>query len=353
MQPETPVQPPITTTNREIGVILPAQLRRGERVSGSVVEDPQTYDRMPGLRVVRMTLPFESPGEAATLRGWTIAAAGKSPQPADGPVTFTVPLRAAEFSLTLRRAGNEGVSRSVSVTPGRDGKPSVERPASFEAAALCLKGDLCPVVGPFSGASSRTVAVFGSQPAPAVAPILAETEDTAYLRVPEGAPKGLTYLFVADGSRMAALPVDVAEWRFTPPRLVVQAGQPLLVHVYLSGPEDRPDDEWRAGTFPAGASLERARRLVPGFALPPDEKQGVILLVVQNASSDMVSLRGSKHQTFAFRLTPASFTTGLFKYQFVVESAKSGSFALRVSVLPFLAPVAGREFAIQPDAPTR
>ena len=54
-----------------------AQLRPGERVSGSVVEDPQKYDGVQDLRVIRMELPLESQGEAATLGGWALEAPGE------------------------------------------------------------------------------------------------------------------------------------------------------------------------------------------------------------------------------------------------------------------------------------
>src|SRR5450755_988796 len=37
IKPKAPVQTPITTTNKEVGVVLPARLRPGQRVSGRVV----------------------------------------------------------------------------------------------------------------------------------------------------------------------------------------------------------------------------------------------------------------------------------------------------------------------------
>ena len=47
IQPETPVHPPITTVQQEVGLVLPAQLRPGERVSGSLVENPDQYSELP------------------------------------------------------------------------------------------------------------------------------------------------------------------------------------------------------------------------------------------------------------------------------------------------------------------
>jgi hypothetical protein len=337
----TPIQPPITTVMKEVGVVLPAALRPGERVSGSVVEDPEKYEGIEDLKLVRMELPFESQGAAATLGGWIFEVAGESPQRADGPVAFTVPRGASEFSVTLRQVGNpaHSVSRPVSVA---EASP-VEKPQSsraFETSPLCLKGDFCRVRGRFSGDSAKTLIAFGSRPAR----IVAETEDAAYIGVPELQPTGMTHLIVAEGSLVAALPVVVGELSFSPGSRDLHEGQTLLIHLTLSGPEDLPDQQWQAGTFPPGASLERARSLVPGFELPRKGSEGVILLVVRNATPEAISLRGSKNQTFAFELTPDSFERGEFRYKFVVEAAKSGGFALRGTVMPFLAPVGGQQF---------
>lgn len=162
MERKSSVQPPIRTVMKmkQIGVILPAHLRAGERVSGSLVEDPKKYDGRPDLRLVRMDLPLESQGDATSLRGWTFEVAGEDPQRADGPVTFTVP-QASELSVTLRQAGNpaHAVSRLVSAAPAAEQRPPQKPPTSpaFEAPALCLKGGLCVVRGPFNGDSSKTL----------------------------------------------------------------------------------------------------------------------------------------------------------------------------------------------------
>jgi len=351
MERMSPIQPPLATVMKEVGVILPAQLHPGKRVSGSVVPDPQEFEGASGLRVIRMKLPLESQGEAAALRGWAVEAAGEGPQRCDGPIVFTVP-RASEFSVTLRQAGNpsHAVSSPVGIAFPAASKDSHRKPPTsraFEAAALCLKGDLCAVRGPFGGDSARTLIAFGSRPAP----IVAETEDAVYIRIPEGVPRGPVNLLVADGARMAALPVTVAELNFSPNLQGLRQGQPALVQAMLSGPEELADEQWRLGALPA-LDVERARSLDPGFELPRDGK-GVVLLALWNTTPEAGHLRGSRNDTFVFKLTADSFEQGEFKYQFVVEPAKSGGLALRATLFPFLASVRGRQFAIGPGTPTK
>ena len=181
MQPKTPVQPPITTANKEVGLVLPAQVRPGERVSGSVVENPDQYDGMPEVTVTRVAVPFESEGEASRLWGWFFETPGESQQRADGPITLVVPRGGSGLNITFRQAGNPAHSVSKMLNFPASSAKNPPSPKSFKAAALCLKGQLCAVSGPFSGDSSKTFAAFEDRPAT----IVAETSDMAYVSVPE------------------------------------------------------------------------------------------------------------------------------------------------------------------------
>ncbi len=64
VKPKGPVQAQVTTTNKEVGVVLPARLRPGQRVSGRVVDDPDRFAGQPELMVVRVTLPLEPAGDS-------------------------------------------------------------------------------------------------------------------------------------------------------------------------------------------------------------------------------------------------------------------------------------------------
>jgi hypothetical protein len=43
-------------------------------------------------------------------------------------------------------------------------------------------------------------------------------------------------------------------------------------------------------------------------------------------------------------LTPESFPRGEFKYDIVIDAAKTGTFDLKTTAVPFLAPVKAQEF---------
>ena len=77
---------------------------------------------------------------------------------------------------------------------------------------------------------------------------------------------------------------------------------------------------------------------------------GEILLVAKVSSSDGLTFRGANNGMYVFRLHRDGFKTGPFKYKFVVESAKGGSFQVQPYLIPMLAPQPGQEFAINPNA---
>ena len=373
MHPMTPVQPPITTTSKEVGIVLPAQMRPGQRVSGTVTEDPGKYDGMPEVRVTRVAVPFESAGEASRLSGWDFETSGEQKQPADGPITFTAPRGADALNITLRQAGNPAHSVSALLNfPPSAAKPQASK--SFKSAALCLKGELCKVSGPFSGDSSKTFAAFEERPAT----IVAETPDAAYISVPERTEPGSRPLFIAEGSKLVALPVVVAGFTIKNNGRDLQKGQTLITFPTLDGPSEIPDALWRNGNYPA-TNLELARKLIPGFQLPKvnreerekreaeakreakekgeskaqreaEEKMGgEILLVIKNDTPDQIALRGSKNQELVFHLDDESFKMGEFKYDLVVEALKSGPINAKGYVIPFLAPIAAQEFVLKPS----
>ncbi len=357
-----------STVNKEVGLVMPAQVRPGTTVSGSVVEDPQNYEDMPGVTVFRFTLPFSSAGTGSTLVDWEVVSGQASAQRADEPVTFALAPKSSEAKVTFQRPGSptSSVSKLISLAQSK-AKPGGSK--SFKAPALCVLEQLCPVSGPFSGDGRKTFAAFGDLPAR----IIAETPEMAYIAIPDRTGAGAPSLFIAEGPKLIALPVVVAELVLDPSHREITKGLAFAMNVRMEGPEELPEQEWRPGNFPA-ANLALARQLVPGYKLPrerrearearehaagkdqqPGEKKregeeheggGEILLIIKNVTPQLATLRNSQNQTYVFPLHAESFQRGGFSYDFVVEPVESGNFALKGYVIPFLAPVAGQEFAV-------
>jgi hypothetical protein len=356
---------------KDVGLILPARIHRGERISGSVVDDPGHYEGMPEIVVTRVALPFAPSGDASTLAGWTVEVGGASPQPANGPITLTA--GSGPIEVLFRQAGNAGspVSKAVRIPETPPAKSKA--PANYLAPALCLKKQVCAIHGPFGGDSTKTFAAFEQRRAR----ILAETPDAAYLAVPERTEPGPRPLVIAEGSKAIAFPMVVADFTLTPERRELPKGEKMLMYATLEGPGDLPDPLWLPGNYPA-SNLDQARKLIPGFQVPrethearerreaeekreakkkqgaeagekdkdEEDRGGEILVFVKNGSPDQVMLHEAKNGTFVLHLKARTFQMGEYRYKFVVEAIKSGNFTVEGYAIPFLAPVTGQEFAI-------
>ena len=179
---------------------------------------------------------------------------------------------------------------------------------------------------------------------------------------------GPAALIVAEGSKVEAMMIVVAEIALSLNHQLIEPQQEMISILNVDGVEELSDDQWRFGVFPA-KNLERARALVPGFSpaktvevererLEKQEKKdglkkkddkkeesaGMVLVVVNNATPEVATMRGARQHDFVFHLTPESFAMGEFKYDIVLDASNAGTFALKTTAIPFLAPVKAQEF---------
>ena len=367
MQPKNPTDAALSTTTKEVAVVLPADLRPGQRISGSVVEDPERFAGHPDLLLAHVSLPMPSAGDASHLTGWTFELNGSVPQPADGPISFTVP-SANPLAFTLRQAGDPSVAVGGKIDLPKPMLQKVPLAQSFESSALCFKQDLCTIAGPFTGDSHNTFVAFDKVPVK----IIAQTANATYVDVPMEVVGGSATLIVAEGGKVAAMVIVVATLGLQPKHDAIQAGQDTGGAVVLENAGELADAQWRYGVFPP-STVERARALVPGFnpakvvhqereqrekqekqdgVRKPENKNeesaGMILLVVRNTTPDVVSLRGATQQSYIFHLVPDSFSMGDFKFLFTGDALKAGTFVPQATAIPFLAPVKAQVFDAEP-----
>ena len=341
----------------EVGFILPARLRAGERVSGTMVENPEQYEGAPDFEVIPISLPLEGSGGASRLSGWQLRIEGAESQAADAPVSFQIP-ESRSLKLIFRRANDSAQSLTKTLNlPVSSGKP-LPSSKSFKADPLCMKGQLCVVHGPFSGDSRKTFVAFESRPAA----ILAESQSGAYISIPELTSPGGRTLFLAEGSKVAALPVVVGELAISGEGRELKAGDKLIMSVSLDGPGDLPEGAWE-GDVVSSDALAQARQLIPGFRLSErsaekrkaeeeaehsrEKREAQILMILKNANPQQTSVHGSKNDMLVFRLGEEAFERGEFRYSLLVEVERAGKVDIKGYVIPFLGPVAGQEFAVQ------
>jgi len=381
MTPKNLVQPPVTPKDNTFAIVLPAALVAGKQVSGSIVEDTHYIRLRPELIVTDVTLPLVPGGNAAKLSGWRVEAAGSQPTRADLPFSFTVPAGASSIDVKVYPEGQPGQAVTKSISIPKSFPPSGNPKSGYVAQALCVAGDVCPIGGVFDGNATKALAAFQDTPAP----IVAETTEMAFVGVPEDLQYGVKQLLFNEGTELLAFPVVVAQIDVVVNGVTldefhsdIKQGENRLVFAGVIGVQSLPDDDWTPGMFPK-TNLEWARRFVPNFEVPhethaqheeremmekmerqqrnqkapakeQEEKLGYIMYFLKNTTPDVGTWRGAQGQAYALPLNPESFSQGDYRYKFVVDAKTTGTYAMDVALIPFVAPAHGQKFTLPTGA---
>ena len=67
----------------------------------------------------------------------------------------------------------------------------------------------------------------------------------------------------------------------------------------------------------------------------------------------MGTWRESKGETFVLPLNPESFSQGDYRYKFVIDAVKDGTYRMDAALIPFVAPVQGQRFTLPANSVTR
>jgi hypothetical protein len=381
MTPKNLVQPPATPADSTFAIVLPAALTPGKQVSGSIVNNTHYIRLRPDLIVQDVTLPLVPGGNAAKLSGWRIEVAGSPAQAADLPFSFTVPAGTSAIEVKIYPEAQPAQAVSKSIPIPKSLPPSSKPKSGYVAQVVCVAGDVCPIGGVFDGNAAKALASFDDKPAP----IVAETTDMAFVGVPEDTLYGVRQLLFNESSELLAFPVVVTQIQVVANGITldefhgdIKQGEKRLVFAGLIGVQSLPDDDWTPGMFPK-SNLEWARRFVPNFEVPhethaqredremmeklerqqkgekapakeKEEKLGYIVYFLKNTTPDIGAWRGSQTQAFALPLNPESFSQGDYRYKFVVDANKTGTYAMDVALIPFVAPVQGQHFTLPASA---
>jgi hypothetical protein len=381
MTPKNLVEPPATPRDSTFAIVLPAALVPGKQVSGSIVENTHYIRLRPELIVNDVTLPLVPGGDAAKLSGWRIEIAGSKPERADLPFSFVVPTGTASIGVKVYPEGQPAQAVTKSIPIPKSPPPSSEPKSGYVAQAVCVSGDVCPVGGVFDGNATTALASFGDKPAP----IVAETTDMAFIGVPEDLEYGVKPLLFNEGSELLAFPIVVVQIQVVVNGVTldefhsdIKQGEKRLAFAGVIGVQNLPDDNWTPGMFPR-TNLEWARRFVPNFDVPhethaqreeremmekmerqqrnekapakdKEEKLGYIAYFLKNTTPDVGTWRGSQGQAFVLPLNPESFSQGDYRYKFVVDANKTGTYAMDVALIPFVSPAQGQKFTLPASA---
>lgn len=342
--PQSPELAPTVLKNTRVGVVLPGDSRPGEEVSGSVVTDPERYAGIPALRVIEFELPLRQDARGvASLEGIAIETGDRRLQHAGGRVLVKIDENATRIPIMIRR-GNEltpMAERSVLVTrapvraPRDRDRPAV--PQDYETPPVHVAGNLQVIRGPLDGRSADTEIVVDDVPAQ----VIAETPRAVYWRLPPDTEPGLHRVTLVEDAVTTSFLIAVLKLVMGADRLELLKGESTPFRAVISGLEDLPDSVWRGGTPSDLVDVGGLRRLAPDVRFPSQENPGVILLRIENASRDSVSMAPAKKEAAVVVLGAGDFIEGRYTFTGTITSKRGGPFSINGLVVPLLAPIRG------------
>jgi len=339
-QPPPPTQQASTlepTENMLVGVVVGADTRTGEHATARVVPNPKSFQNIPGLRVIEMTAQVVVGKNGRADVDKLHARIGDGPlQPCSGPIEGKVPVDGRPVTVTVGRAGGKLTSGEVPVTPGQPRiAPTTLRPSQFRTPALVQRGAVGVVHGPFDGRNLGTSVMVGGKRAE----VLAESGGALYFVAPGDLQSGPTAIVVEEQGVKMKFKVAAVGLQMAAGRLQLEKGESASFTATVIGADQLPQSAWQAGDPGQVADLVDLQRVAPSFRAPGKGQPGVILLVLENLSPQVVSMSGGN--TVQKELGQGSFAGGPYTYNGSVTAGQKGSFAISGKVIPFLAPVAG------------
>jgi hypothetical protein len=342
-----PPTPPPTSSRTElqseamlVGVVVGADTRTGEKTTARVVPNPKSFQNIPGLRVIEVAtrVPMGTNGKPDIEK--LQARIGDGPvQPCDGPLTGTVPGNGQPLRVTVGQPGQTPGTGEIPVTPGPPRTaPAGVRPNQFRTPAMLQRGTVGVVHGPFDGRNLGTsVTVGGKQ-----AEILAETGNALYFIVPGSVQPGQAAVVVEEQGTRISFRVAAIGLQMSAGRLQLEKGQSATFAATVTGADHLPATAWQAGDpgeFSDLVNLEEVRRMAPNLRPPAKGAPGMVVLLLQNMSPQVVSMSGG--MVVQQQLGQSAFSAGPYTYNGSVSAHEKGSFSIKGTVIPFLAPVAG------------
>ncbi|PYR57608.1 MAG: hypothetical protein DMF85_13185 [Acidobacteria bacterium] len=333
------IGPAQSTTATLVGVVLPSDARPGDTITGTVVTDPKPYRDIPALRVVETTVPLlRNPEGKATLEHLDLSLGDGFSQPADQPVTVTLPPQGTSLPIEIARDDESEplFTQKVPIaSPPASPAVAQARAPRYETPAVAVTGAVQVIRGPLSG-DARAISIdVDAEPARMVA----ATPRAIFWQLPDHTAAGRHVVSLHDGGTTVTLPIVVLTLTMSADRLELMRGETTSFHATVSGPEALPESAWKSGYAAELLTLPTVAARAPGFRPPSDRDGGEILLAIENGSRDTVTISPSKNEVVVLALDRGRFATGPYTFDGAIHSKRAGGFAVNSLVVPFVGPV--------------
>ncbi len=219
----------IVSPDQKVKVRLPLDIRSGDRITGTVVDETKNKPIGPGKA-------------SATLQGVVIEIDGKKTQVNDGVLSFLVPAGLTSMPFLLKNAAGEVIDLGqipIGTMMGfADNKPL--GPVRFKPAPVCQPDEPLTIDGNFDGNASNTTVNLGGLPCD----VIAESPRTSYVQVPQTAENGPQKLTVNENKTTSEHQVNVVDLNLTADKVKLKRSETATVEVKVTGLEGlEPENE--------------------------------------------------------------------------------------------------------------
>ena len=327
-------------TTQLIGIVYDKDSRPGDQISATATTDPAKYRNIPTLGVVEMPVPRGTNGQA-TLEGVVVDLGDGRKQPATGLLGLAVGQAATAIPITITLQGSGARAAQAQVPLAQGPSPITVRDSgkASDFNTPPVVRDVSVIHGPLSGNTQAIHMTLDDQPVT----ILAATPRSAVFELPPNTTPGTHTLILRDGNRSASASLVKTA-------LTMQAGQSQLLKgqstnytaTVLLGP--LPDSVWQNG----GSSLDRvspiqANQFPSHFRAPQQGEPAAVLLRIENASHDTITLKPSKNEVITRVLHQQDFKENQYNESGTIQSKRSGGFVINGTVQTFFAPISCSE----------
>jgi hypothetical protein len=319
--------PRIRSRSRLVGIVLPSHAKPGTMISGSVVSNPDDYEGVPGLLILRTEIPApEDSSRTAVPPELSIDSGDGIKQHADKPFAaktgpdgaVALYLGEAELPPKFLRTIVPSAAQSV---PGR----------GYTMLPVCSASGVMVIHGAFGGDARRTEIAINGRPARK----LAESSDAAYFDVPETVRPGRNRVELREAGRSASFDLFVPGLAISAERTRLQRGESSTFDVTLSGLENIPASAWRSGTPSDLYDLRALRQKAPALNKISPGSDGSVVLLIENKSPEIVTMESQN--ALAIPLSRDDLKKGPYDYHGTLTANETGEYQLEAEVVPLLA----------------
>lgn len=325
--------PPHTRTTM-VMLVIPADRRPGELITGRLVEHGDQFKSMPGLSVVAVKVPVhEGHRGRAVLHGVVIDTDTARNQPADGPITMTVPAAPSiPLVLALTDAPTERTRVEVPSKPATPPPYSGAERIKQEPAMMPVipDGGVCLIKGKFRGDGGATRVSVNDTPVA----IVAESPREVYFQPPATIAAGKNVVTIVEGARRSTFDLFV-------PHLSIAAGQTVLrqdestnIWVTATGFAGMRAGEWAPGRPSEITNFADVERNAPGSTAGGGS--GALLLILQNDSPNTFRLNGATGNVIVKTIRREDLQNGAARLDATGTATEPGTLELEAMLIPML-----------------